>query len=199
MKRRVSGYFSHSLNDRPGTSPEALRPAGIVVETRAKNYSKSLKSLKKKRMGSYLLRPRLQMQSTGASFCKFFMNNQLLSKILLLMFSPCFNQLIKLFRSKENFKEKIYGCMTKNEFEVISIFKIIIRICKKIFEFCGKTFKFLPKRCLFIFCTFYLNKEELIQQACLKKSKMKSNSSPHKTKKQKKRSKNIIQLHNYHF
>ena len=35
-------------------------------------------------------------------------------------------------------------------------------------EFCRKTSKFLPKRCLFIFCIFYLNEKELSQQVCLK-------------------------------
>ena len=34
-------------------------------------------------------------------------------------------------------------------------------------EFCTKTSKFLPKRCLFIFCIFYLNEKELNQQVCL--------------------------------
>ena len=61
--------------------------------------------------------------------------------------------------------------MTKNDFMVTSIFNIIIRICKKKFNFCGKTPKFLPKRGLFIFCIFYLNEEELIQQVCLIKTK----------------------------
>ena len=55
--------------------------------------------------------------------------------------------------------------MSKNELKVISIFKIIIRICQKVFEFCGETSKFLPKGN----SIHYLNKEELIQQACLKK------------------------------
>ena len=36
-------------------------------------------------------------------------------------------------------------------------------------EFCRKTSKFLPKRCLFIFCIFYLNEKELKQQVCLTK------------------------------
>ena len=49
--------------------------------------------------------------------------------------------------------------MAKNEFKVISIFKIIIRIYKKIFELSGKTYKFLPEKRLFIFCIFYLYKE----------------------------------------
>ena len=57
--------------------------------------------------------------------------------------------------------------MTKNDFRVTSIFKVVIKICKKNAEFCGKTSKFLPKRCLFIFCIFYLNEEELNQQVCL--------------------------------
>ena len=57
--------------------------------------------------------------------------------------------------------------MVKNEFKVISIFKIFFRICKRIVEFCGKTSKFLPRKHLFIFCIFYLNKDKLIQQVCL--------------------------------
>ena len=89
--------------------------------------------------------------------------------------------------------------MAKNEFELTSIFKIIISTCKKIFEFCGKTFKFLP-RCLFILCAFYLNKEESMQQVSLKRYIENEifNSTSHKRKKQKKRSKNVIQLDNYH-
>ena len=59
--------------------------------------------------------------------------------------------------------------MAKNDFRVTSIFKVIIRICMKNIEFCGKTSKFLPKRCLFIFCIFYLNEKELKQQVCLTK------------------------------
>ena len=59
--------------------------------------------------------------------------------------------------------------MAKNDFRVTSIFKIIIRICMKNVEFCRKTSKFLPKRCLFIFCIFYLNEKELKQQVCLTK------------------------------
>ena len=34
-------------------------------------------------------------------------------------------------------------------------------------EFCRKTSKFLLKRCLFVFCIFYLNEKELNQQVCL--------------------------------
>ena len=84
--------------------------------------------------------------------------------------------------------------MAKNDFRVTSIFKIIIRICMKNIEFCRKTSKFLPKRCLFIFCIFYLNEKELNQQVCLIKYVENEicNSTSHK--KEKERSKNIIQL-----
>ena len=91
--------------------------------------------------------------------------------------------------------------MGKNDFRVTSIFKIIIRICIKNVEFCRKTSKFLPKRCLFIFCIFYLNEKELNQQACLIKyveNEISNSTSYKKTKKKKNRerdrSKNIIQL-----
>ena len=52
-------------------------------------------------------------------------------------------------------------------------------------EFCRKTSKFLPKRCLFIFCIFYLNEKELNQQACLIKyvENEISNSTSHKKEK----------------
>ena len=33
--------------------------------------------------------------------------------------------------------------------------------------FCWKTSKFLPKRCLLVFCIFYLNGKELNEQVCL--------------------------------
>ena len=57
--------------------------------------------------------------------------------------------------------------MAKNDFRVTSIFKIIVRICMENVEFCRKASKFLPKRCMFIFCIFYLNEKELNQQVCL--------------------------------
>ena len=49
-------------------------------------------------------------------------------------------------------------------------------------EFCRKTCKFLPKRCLLIFCIFYLNEKGLNQQACLIKyvENEISNSTSHK-------------------
>ena len=79
--------------------------------------------------------------------------------------------------------------MAKNDFRVTSVFKIIIRICIKNVEFCRKTSKFLPKRCLFIFCIFYLNEKELNQQACLIKyveNEISNSTSYKKTKKKKK-------------
>ena len=84
--------------------------------------------------------------------------------------------------------------MAKNDFRVTSVFKIVIKICMKNVEFCRKTSKFLPKRCLFIFCIFYLNEKELNQQVCLIKyvENEISNSTSHKKKRE--RSKNIIQL-----
>ena len=71
--------------------------------------------------------------------------------------------------------------MTKNDFMVTSIFKIIIRIFKKNFNFCGKTPKFLPKRCLFIFCIFLFKWRGI-------------NPTSMSNKNKKKRSKTIIQL-----
>ena len=79
--------------------------------------------------------------------------------------------------------------MGKNDFRVTSIFKIIIRICIKNVEFCRKTSKFLPKRCLFIFCIFYLNEKELNQQASLIKyveNEISNSTSYKKTNKKKK-------------
>ena len=54
-------------------------------------------------------------------------------------------------------------------------------------EFCRKTSKFLPKRCLFIFCIFYLNQKELNQEVCLIKyvENEISNSTSHKKKQNK--------------
>ena len=51
-------------------------------------------------------------------------------------------------------------------------------------EFCSKTSKFLPKRCLFIFCIFYLNEKDLNQQVCLIKyvENEISNATSHKKK-----------------
>ena len=80
--------------------------------------------------------------------------------------------------------------MAKNDFRVTSIFKIIIRICMKNVEFCRKTSKFLPKRCLFIFCIFYLQEKELNQQVCLIKyvqNEISDSTSQKKNKKNKKK------------
>ena len=76
--------------------------------------------------------------------------------------------------------------MAKNDFRVTSIFKTIIRIFMENVEFCRKTSKFLPKRCLFIFCIFYLNEKELNQQVCLIKyvENEISNSTSHKKKRE---------------
>ena len=44
-------------------------------------------------------------------------------------------------------------------------------------ESCRKTSKFLPKKCLFIFCIFYLNEKELSQEVCLIKYVENENSN----------------------
>ena len=80
--------------------------------------------------------------------------------------------------------------MAKNDFRVASIVKSIIRICIKKVEFCRKTSKYLPKRCLFIFCTFYFNEKELNQQVCLIKyvqNEISDSTSQKKNKKNKKK------------
>ena len=76
--------------------------------------------------------------------------------------------------------------MANNDFRVTSIFKIIIRICMKNVEFFRKTSKILPKRCLFIFCIFYVNEKELNQQVCLIKylENEISSSTSHKKKRE---------------
>ena len=84
--------------------------------------------------------------------------------------------------------------MVKNDFRVTSIFKIIIRICMKNIEFCRKTSKFLPKRCLFIFSSFfYLNEKELNQHICLIKyvENEISNSTSHTQKTSKTKTSNF--------
>ena len=85
--------------------------------------------------------------------------------------------------------------MAKNGFRVTSIYKIIIRMCMKNLEFCRKTSKSLSKRCLIIFCVFYLNEKELNQQVYLIKHVENEISIfiSHK-KRERERSKNIIQL-----
>ena len=79
--------------------------------------------------------------------------------------------------------------MAKIDFRVTSIFKVINKICMKNVDFCGKTSKFLPKRCLFIFCIFYLNEKELNQQVCLIKyvENEISNSTSYKKKRERER------------
>ena len=51
--------------------------------------------------------------------------------------------------------------------EAIRPVNIVVETRAKILEFSRETFKFFPKSCLFIFCIFYLNEEELIQRVCL--------------------------------
>ena len=112
--------------------------------------------------------------------------------------------LMKLFMSKEIRKEKFDS---NNNWE--PAWSRLSGFMKNV-EFCRKISKFLPKRCLFVFCIFYLNEKELNQQVCLMKyvENEISNSTSHKKKlkkerekaqkeiekRERERSKNIIQL-----
>ena len=108
---------------------------------------------------------------------------------------------MELFKNKESRKEK---CDSNNNWKTARPRMILewplllglIRICMKNVEFCGKRSKFLPKRCLFIFCIFYLNEKELNQQVCLIKyvENEISNSTSHK----KKRERSKLLVTNYH-
>ena len=84
--------------------------------------------------------------------------------------------------------------MAKNEFKVISIFKIIIRISETFFlTFVGKHQSFYPKDALQFL--------EDVNPTSMSEKYIKNeifNSTSHKTKTQKKRSKKIIQLRIYH-
>ena len=84
--------------------------------------------------------------------------------------------------------------MVKNDSRVTSIVKIIIWICMKNVEFCRKISKLLSKRCLFIFCIFYLNEKEFNQQVCL--IKYVENEFSNSTSSHKKKKKNIELLKN---
>ena len=65
-------------------------------------------------------------------------------------------------------------------------------------SFVEKHVSFYPKRCLFIFCIFYLNEKELNQQVCLIKYAENeiSNSTSHKKEREREREEQKhIQLH----
>ena len=89
--------------------------------------------------------------------------NAIYRNIILYIFLKRWSTVIKIlleqrkFQGKSWFSQKLKNCIAKNDFRVMSIFKIIIRNCKKNVEFCGKTSKFLPKNCLFIFYIFIFN------------------------------------------
>ena len=121
------------------------------------------------------------MQSTGTSFGTFlWSNNQVLSKFYyLLIFSPCPKldeivatvscQLLELFKSKKSFKEKVdlennwKTAWPRMILEWHQFSRLSLGVARKFF-------------CMFLFCFFYLNEEELIM-----------------------RSKNINQPQNHHF
>ena len=90
------------------------------------------------RMGSYILKAQLQMQSTGALFCMFlWSNNQLLLKIL--------------FRVKENFKKKVDSdSNSKAAWPRLSskwylFLRLSLEFVRKFLNFVGKHPSFYPK------------------------------------------------------
>ena len=72
------------------------------------------------------------------------------------------------FSGKSWFRQYLKNCIAKDNFRVTSI-KIIIRNRKKRFWILWENIQILNKRWEFIFCIFYLNEKELIQQICLRK------------------------------
>ena len=118
------------------------------------------------------------MQSTGTPFfTSLWSNNLLLFKFyyLLIFFlalikwnsSPC--QLMKLYKSKECFKEKVdsnnnwKSAWSRMILEWHLFWELSLGFRRMIFSFCWKTSKFLPKDVCLISVYFYLDKKELIQ------------------------------------
>ena len=87
--------------------------------------------------------------------------------------------------------------MAKNDFRVALFLRLSLGFVWEMLSFVGKHLRFHPKVvCLFNFCIFCLNEKEFNQQVCLIKyaENEMSNSTSHKRKKKKERSKNIVQL-----
>ena len=201
LKRRVRakikccGYFLRSLDDRHGTSPEALGPADNVVETRAKKLQQACVIIKGKKWEVIFWKYNFNcnLQEHFVHFYEVIINCY--PKFCFFYFFPFLNQLIELFRNKENFKEKVgsesnwKASWPRMSSKWYLYFRL--RICKKIFEFCGKISKFLPKRYLFIFCIFYFNKESY--RTSMSKNIQKMKFLTHTKQKSKRRgAKNII-------
>ena len=109
-----------------------------------------------------------------------------------------FLQLTEIFRSKENFKEKANSDNNWNAAWPRMTLKwhlhlrLPLGFVGKFLSFVEKHPNFYPKDVCSFSVFFIYNEEELIQQKCSRKKQK-------ETRKQKKRSKNIIQLHNYYF
>ena len=101
-------------------------------------------------MGSYLPKAQLQMQSTGASFCIFSWSNGQLFYYLHI-FSPCLNQVIELFRSKESFQGKVdSGSNWKAAWPRMSLkwhlfLRLSLGFVRRFLSFVGKHLSFYPK------------------------------------------------------
>ena len=160
-------------------------PADIVQETWVKNCTASFYN-HSIGMRSYLLKSNFKFNLQKHHFVyvykviiKCYLNfiTCLYFPIALIRLSSSHCHLMELFKSKESCKEKIDSNNWKTEWPRMILewhlfFKLIIRICMKNVDFCRKTSQFLPKRCLFIFCIFYLKEKELKQQVCLIKSEI---------------------------
>ena len=107
------------------------------------------------------------------------------------------------FRSKKNFKEKIdsdsdwKAVWPRMSLKWHLFLRLSLGFVRTFLDFLGNIRVFTQKMSVH-FCIFYLDKEELIQQECLK-IYVKNDSTSNKTKKQKKQRKNTIQLHSFHF
>ena len=166
------------------------------------------------RIRSYLLKEQLQLQFTEHHFVYFYevMINCYPNFITCLYFSLALIrwnsshcQLMELFKSKENFKEKVdLGNNWKTAWPRIILewhpfLRLSLGLSRlSILSFAGKHLIFYPKKCLFIFCIFYSN-EEITQQVCLIKyiENDISDSNSHKKKKKKKRGAKLL-MKNFH-
>ena len=117
--------------------------------------------------------------------------------LVLIRWSSSHCHLMKLFKSKESFKEKVD---LNNNWKtawprMILEWHLFLRLS---LGFVWKMLSFV-RRCLFIFCIFYLNEKELNQQVYLIKYAQNetSNSTSHKKERERERSKNISNFKNF--
>ena len=172
-------------------------PADIVVETWVKNctarfYNHSIG------MRSYLLKSNFKFNLQKHHFVyvyeviiKCYLNfiTCLYFPLALIRWNSSHCQLMELFKSKENCKEKFDSnnnwktAWPRMILEWHLFLRLSLGFVWKMLSFVGKHLSFYPKEvCLFIFCIFYLNEKEFNQQVCLIKyvENEMSNSTSHK-------------------